>query len=298
MEFKKVIYDTSNRVATILLNRPKAMNAFETQLRLDLMAAISQAEGDDDVRVIIISGVGRGFSAGADLQHGIEPYDTIEDQILAEYKPFLMAIHNSPKLFISAVNGPCAGIATALTMVCDLTVMAEDAYLYQAFAAIGLVKAGSWNRPHSSHINTDRGTNDHFFQVEINGLLQNVFDHPRDVIRFAHQSPCVWALKIIAFFLHHPGRKLQCRCGKAAGQIGGKTAGDYSAYPDIICFQFTPQGPAQVIYCEFCYPVGTVKIRSARKGTDIDDMTRPPVLSHLPNSGLAGFNHAEQIDGE
>ena len=104
MEFKKVIYDTSNHVATILLNRPKAMNAFETQLRLDLMAAIRQAEGDDDVRVIIISGAGRGFSAGADLQRGIEPYDTIEDQILAEYKPFLMAIHNSPKLFISAVN--------------------------------------------------------------------------------------------------------------------------------------------------------------------------------------------------
>lgn len=147
MDFKTVIYDTRNRVATILLNRPGAMNAFETQLRLDLMAAIREAEGDDDVRVIVISGAGRGFSAGADLQHGIAPYETIEAQILAEYKPFLMAIHDSPKLFISAINGPCAGIATALAMVCDLTVMAEDAYLYQAFAAIGLVPDGgaSWH---------------------------------------------------------------------------------------------------------------------------------------------------------
>ena len=151
MEFKTVIYATRNRVATILLNRPKAMNAFETQLRLDLRAAIRQAELADEVRVIIISGAGRGFSAGADLQHGIEPYDTIEAQILAEYKPFLMAIHNSPKLFISAVNGPCAGIATALAMVCDLTVMADDAYLYQAFAAIGLVPDGgaSWHLVHA-----------------------------------------------------------------------------------------------------------------------------------------------------
>ena len=147
MEFKTVIYNTSNRVATILLNRPSAMNAFETQLRLDLMDAIRQSEGDDDVRVIIISGAGRGFSAGADLQHGYAPYDTIEAQILAEYKPFLMAIHGSRKLFISAINGPCAGIATALAMVCDLTVMAEDAYLYQAFVAIGLVPDGgaSWH---------------------------------------------------------------------------------------------------------------------------------------------------------
>ncbi|MFC1797472.1 enoyl-CoA hydratase/isomerase family protein [Pseudomonadota bacterium] len=142
MEFKAVSYSTSNRVATILLNRPEAMNAFETQLRLDLMAAITQAGGDDDVRVIVISGAGRGFSSGADLQHGIKPYDTFEAQMLAEYKPFLMAIHNSPKLFISAINGPCAGIATALAMACDLTVMAEDAYLYQAFAAIGLVPDG------------------------------------------------------------------------------------------------------------------------------------------------------------
>jgi 2-(1,2-epoxy-1,2-dihydrophenyl)acetyl-CoA isomerase len=66
----------------------------------------------------------------------------VEDQLNGEYKPVLMEIHEATKPWISAINGACAGIGSALGMVCDLTVMADDAYIYQAFAAIGLVPDG------------------------------------------------------------------------------------------------------------------------------------------------------------
>ena len=66
----------------------------------------------------------------------------VEDQLNGEYKPALMEIIEAPKPWISAVNGACAGIGSAFAMVCDLTVMAEDAYIYQAFAAISLVPDG------------------------------------------------------------------------------------------------------------------------------------------------------------
>jgi 2-(1,2-epoxy-1,2-dihydrophenyl)acetyl-CoA isomerase len=141
-DFETINYTVTNRVATIKLNRPKAMNAFNQKLRMDLTAAIERAETDDDVRVVILTGEGRGFSAGADMMDGLAGYDDIESQILKEYKPFLTTIDQSPKLYISAVNGACAGIGSALAMTCDFTVMADDAYLYLAFAPIGLIPDG------------------------------------------------------------------------------------------------------------------------------------------------------------
>ena len=138
-----VLYSTKNRVATISLNRPDKSNSFDVKLRKDLLMAIEKANNDNDVRVVIISGVGANFSAGADIMEGYEEfYETIEEQIKEEYKPFLMSIHNSPKIFISSVQGAAAGIGGALAMACDLGIMAEEAFIYQAFAPLGLVPDG------------------------------------------------------------------------------------------------------------------------------------------------------------
>ncbi|OUS31850.1 enoyl-CoA hydratase [Gammaproteobacteria bacterium 45_16_T64] len=141
-----VNYSVVNQVATISLNRPKAMNAFNQQMRSDLLIAIERANDDADVRVVVIASEGRGFSAGADLTENYRTHhENIESQIMVEYKPFLMAIYESPKLFISSVQGAAAGIGSSLAMVCDLGIMSEDAYIYQAFAAIGLVPDGGAN---------------------------------------------------------------------------------------------------------------------------------------------------------
>jgi len=140
-----VLIDIHNGVATLTLNNPKRLNAFTQAMRLALMQAIDQVETDDQIRLVVLTGAGRAFSAGADLTEGMPGYDSFVEQCKHEYLPWLMAIHNSKKLYIAAVNGACAGIGTAVAMNCDLMVMAEDAYLYQAFSAIGLMPDGGAN---------------------------------------------------------------------------------------------------------------------------------------------------------
>ncbi|MFT5135046.1 MAG: 2-(1,2-epoxy-1,2-dihydrophenyl)acetyl-CoA isomerase [Arenicella sp.] len=141
-EYQNVNYAIKNRVATIALNRPDTLNAFSQGLRQDLLATLTRAVADDDVRVIVLTGEGRGFSSGADLTEDTAMYPSFVEQCEAEYKPFLMAMENSPKLIIAAVNGVAAGIGSAVVMHCDLVMMADDAYIYQAFSAIGLMPDG------------------------------------------------------------------------------------------------------------------------------------------------------------
>jgi len=149
-QYKSIKYSVSNRVATIALNSPKTLNALNQKMRLELMDAIKVVEADDEVRIVVLTGVGRGFCAGADLNEGMPGFDSFVDQCAAEYEPWLMAIHDSSKLFLAAVNGAAAGIGAAIVMNCDLVVMAEDAYLYQAFSAIGLMPDGgaTWQLVH------------------------------------------------------------------------------------------------------------------------------------------------------
>jgi 2-(1,2-epoxy-1,2-dihydrophenyl)acetyl-CoA isomerase len=143
-KYQTVIVERHGPVAVVSLNRPDKLNSFDGVLRRELLLAVREVNEDASVRVVVLTGAGRAFSAGADL--GDMPEDKthfrVEDQLNGEYKPVLMEILESPKPWISAINGACAGIGSAFGMVCDLTVMAEDAYLYQAFAAISLVPDG------------------------------------------------------------------------------------------------------------------------------------------------------------
>ena len=144
-EYETVTLQIDTGVALVTLNRPDSLNAFNASLRRDVLAAVRAVNDDDSVRVAVLTGAGRAFSAGADLTEVAalgESDFRVEDQLNHQYKPALMEIHEAPKPWISAVNGACAGIGSAFGMVCDLTVMADNAYIYQAFAAIGLVPDG------------------------------------------------------------------------------------------------------------------------------------------------------------
>ncbi|CAA0081671.1 2,3-dehydroadipyl-CoA hydratase [Zhongshania aliphaticivorans] len=140
--YETITYSVSNRVATISLNRPKAMNAISQQMRLELKQAVDTAESADDVRVVVLRAEGRGFSSGTDLTEGLAGFDTIDDQIQEEYKPVLMAIANSSKPYIASVHGAAAGIGAAFALSCDLAIMGEGAFVYLAFAGIALVPDG------------------------------------------------------------------------------------------------------------------------------------------------------------
>lgn len=135
----------SEAVALITLNRPKALNAFDKEMRHDLLDAMAKISNNKDVRAIVLTGAGRGFCAGADVTD-IDTEYNVEDILNAEYSAFLSVIQTCEKPVIAAINGPAAGIGMTTALTCDLKVMAEDTYLMSAFANIALVPDGglSW----------------------------------------------------------------------------------------------------------------------------------------------------------
>ena len=128
-------------VAVITICRPEAMNSFNRRLRLDLLAAFEQAAADRSVRVVVLTGQGRAFSAGADLKD-VSQDRNIEKRLQTEYRPILECIATMQQPVIGAVNGAAAGIGMAFALSCDLLVMAEDAFLLAPFTTISLVPDG------------------------------------------------------------------------------------------------------------------------------------------------------------
>jgi 2-(1,2-epoxy-1,2-dihydrophenyl)acetyl-CoA isomerase len=130
----------------ITLNRPDAMNAWDKQLGIDLLAAVERAAGDDAVRAVVITGAGRAFSAGADLKAGFDPTPAGHPDVLTvlheRYHPIITGLREMPKPVIAAVNGPAAGIGCSLALACDLVLARESAYFLLAFVNIGLVPDG------------------------------------------------------------------------------------------------------------------------------------------------------------
>ena len=135
-----LVLEREGPVSIVTLNRPAVFNAFNADLRARLSEAVEEVNADPGTRIVVLRGAGPGFCAGADLKEGLA--ENVTEQIEREYKPFLMAIASSPKLWIACVHGSAAGIGGALAMACDLTVMDAKSSMYLAFAAIGLIPDG------------------------------------------------------------------------------------------------------------------------------------------------------------
>ena len=136
-------YAQEGATAVITLSRPESMNAFNTELRADLLAALEKANDDASVRVVLLTGEGRCFSAGADLTDGITR--AVSEMLLNEYQPVLEIIASMPKPIIAAVPGSAAGIGLSMALQCDLMIMADNAFLLSPFTTISLVPDGGLN---------------------------------------------------------------------------------------------------------------------------------------------------------
>ena len=143
MELETVKYETDNHVAIITLGRPDEMNAFNTQMRADFAKAQDLAEADENIRIVIMIGSGRAFSAGTDLKEPMvgEGFDNFDNSI-RDYKPLLDGVGRSKKTYIAAINGFAGGVALGLALGSDLAVMSEDAIIFSPFANVGLVPDG------------------------------------------------------------------------------------------------------------------------------------------------------------
>jgi 2-(1,2-epoxy-1,2-dihydrophenyl)acetyl-CoA isomerase len=138
-----VKYEQQDAVAIITLHRPDAMNSFNTELRAELVDAIGKAHADDTVRVVVLTGEGRCFSAGADLKAGIG--GDVTEILQTEYRPVQEAIANIPKPVIAAIPGSAAGIGLSVALQCDLLLMADNAFMLSPFTTIALVPDGGMN---------------------------------------------------------------------------------------------------------------------------------------------------------
>ena len=141
-----VVLDRRGAELRITLNRPDALNAWDKQLGIELLAAVQGAADDDAVRAVVISGAGRAFSSGADLKAGFdstpEGHPDVGTVLRERYHPIIAGIRRMPKPVLAAVNGPAVGIGCSLALACDLIVARESAYFLLAFISIGLVPDG------------------------------------------------------------------------------------------------------------------------------------------------------------
>jgi 2-(1,2-epoxy-1,2-dihydrophenyl)acetyl-CoA isomerase len=148
----EVTYETveltrTGGVATIRLNRPDSLNALNGQLGADLRDAVFEVSEDDGVRAVVLTGAGRGFSAGADLKDA-SPTQTPSGRpdlaavLRGIYNPTVLRLREMDKLAVAAVNGPCVGVAVGISLACDYVLAARSAYFLLAFANIGLVLDG------------------------------------------------------------------------------------------------------------------------------------------------------------
>jgi len=142
--------EIADRVATVTLDRPEALNALTVSLKEELLRTCVDLAGDPTVRAIVLTGAGRAFCAGQDLRERLQPDAAPLDVELRErYNPLILAMRRLEKPIVGAINGIAAGAGASLAFACDVRVAAEGASFLLAFGRLGLVpdSGATWLLP-------------------------------------------------------------------------------------------------------------------------------------------------------
>ena len=155
MEYQTIILDKEDHVATITLNRPERLNAISPRLLEEFEHVILETRADDDVRVVVITGAGRGFCAGEDLKESPQSEETMKvstkrGALAVEIQPaFPVVMRGMPKPIIAAVNGAAVGMGFGITLACDIRIASEKAKFGAFWVKRGIVpeSGGAFNLP-------------------------------------------------------------------------------------------------------------------------------------------------------
>ncbi len=153
MSYNNIEFDITDGLATLTLNRPESLNSFTTEMHEEVRDALTQVENDPSVRCLLLTGNGRGFCAGQDLNdRAVKPGDEkrdLSESVEANYNPLIKRLANLPMPVICAVNGVAAGAGANLALACDMVFAAKSAKFIQVFCKIGLIpdSGGTFNLP-------------------------------------------------------------------------------------------------------------------------------------------------------
>lgn len=139
MTFDDLGFEIEDGVAVITLNRPDKLNSFNNSMGSNLQTALDHCMENDEVRCVLLTGAGRGFCAGQDLEEAISGIAEIEEHVETKYNPIVRKIRAIEKPVIAAVNGVAAGAGANLAYCCDIVLATESAKFIQSFVNIGLI---------------------------------------------------------------------------------------------------------------------------------------------------------------
>jgi 2-(1,2-epoxy-1,2-dihydrophenyl)acetyl-CoA isomerase len=149
MAYETIILDQSDAIARITLNRPDRLNSFTRAMHGELRDALANL---GDARVVVLTGAGRGFCAGQDLNdRAVAPGEAVDlgETVQACWNPLIRTLTSMPQPVIARVNGVAAGAGANIALACDVVVAAKSAKFIQSFSAIGLIpdSGGTWHLP-------------------------------------------------------------------------------------------------------------------------------------------------------
>lgn len=153
MSYSNILFSVENGVATLTLNRPDSLNSFNTDMHAEIREVMKQVKQDSEIRCLLLTGAGRGFCAGQDLNdRAVAPGDTppdLSESIKKNYNPLVRSLMTLDKPVICAVNGVAAGAGANIALACDIVLAAKSANFIQGFSKIGLVpdSGGTWTLP-------------------------------------------------------------------------------------------------------------------------------------------------------
>lgn len=145
MDYQDILYDKTDRIATLTFNRPDRLNAITNVMRSEILDAMRDASADDDIRVVVLKGAGKGFCAGADLGGDRKPANDQRPEPNSRLprdsfqEAFARIMWDMPKPAIASINGAAAGLGFGMALTCDIRIASSVGKFASAFSRISLV---------------------------------------------------------------------------------------------------------------------------------------------------------------